>query len=140
MAYCIKPIEEEQCVSLSYEGESPLREIAAARNEAHELANARHWNRVMVDITRLRFVPTAPELLKFAKGSGNEIPRDARVALVVRPDQVQHAKLVEKAARKQGVFLSYFLDTGKAALWMQRSQAFRRSLTPKPGNAPICNP
>ena len=140
MAYSIKPIEEERCVSLSFEGESPLREIAAARNEAHGLANTRHWNRIMVDITRLRVVPTAPELLKFAKASGGEIPRDARVALVVRPEQVQHAKLVEKAARKQGVFLSWFLDSGKAARWMQRSQAFRRKLTPKPGNAPIYNP
>lgn len=27
--------------------------------------------------------------------------------------------LVEKAVRKDGVFLSYFLDPGEAALWLQ---------------------
>ncbi len=30
MAYFIKPIEEERCASLSYEGDIPPREIAAA--------------------------------------------------------------------------------------------------------------
>ncbi len=132
MAYFIKPIEEERCVSLSYEGEMPPREIAAARYEAHGVLNARRWSRLMVDLTRLRSVPTAPELFDFAKGFASQIPPHARVALLVRPEQVRDANLVEKVARKDGVFLSYFVDPGKAALWMQRSQPSRRKLAREP--------
>jgi hypothetical protein len=131
MAYFIKPIEEERCVSLSYEGELPPREIAAARYEAHGLLNARRWSRIMVDLTQLRSVPTSPQLFDFAKGFAGQIPPDARVALVVRPEQVRQANLVEKVARRDGMFLSYFVDPGKAALWMQRSQAVRRKLGPE---------
>jgi len=142
MAYFIKPIEEERCVTLSYEGEIPPREIAAARYEAHGLLNARRWSRIMLDLTQLRSVPTAPQLFDFAKGFAGQIPADARVALVVRPEQVRDANLVEKVARKDGVFLSYFVDPGKAALWMQRSQAFRWKLGPEPRfqKSQVCKP
>ena len=132
MAYVIKPVEEERCVTLSYEGEIPPRDIAAARYQAHGVLQARRWNRMMVDLTQLRSVPTAPQLFDFAKGFAGQIPADGRVALVVRPEQVKGANLVEKVARKGGVFLSCFVDPGKAALWMQRSQAFRRKLGPEP--------
>ncbi|HTL57126.1 MAG TPA: hypothetical protein VL361_15700 [Candidatus Limnocylindrales bacterium] len=130
MAYFIKPIEEERCVTLSYEGEIPPREIAAARYEAHGLLNARR-SRIIVDLTQLRSVPTAPQLFDFAKGFAGQIPTDGRVALVVRPEQVRQANFVEKVARRDGVFLSYFIDPAKAAVWMQRSQALRRRLGPK---------
>ncbi len=142
MAYFIKPIEEERCVSLSYEGEIPPREIAAARYEAHGVLNARRWSRMMVDFTRLRSVPTSPQLFDFAKGFAGQVPPDARVALVVRPEQVREANLVEKVARKDGVFLSYFIDPGKAALWMQRSQPLRRRLrpAPRPQQDRLCKP
>src|SRR5262245_47413013 len=142
MAYFIKPIEEERCMTLSYEGEIPPREIAAALYEAHGLLNARRWNRIMVDLTQLRSVPTAPQLFDFAKEFAGQISTNARVALVVRPEQVRQANFVEKVARKDGVFLSYFLDTGKAALWMQRSQALRRRLGPEPGfqKSQVCKP
>ncbi len=128
MAFCIKPVEEERCVTLSYEGEMPPREIAAARYEAHGLLKARRWNRIIMDVSQLRSVPKRSELFDFAKGFAGQIPHDARVALVVRHEQVRHASVIEKVARKDGVFLSYFVDPGKAALWMQRSQVFRRKL------------
>lgn len=142
MAYFIEPIEEERCVSLSYEGEMPPRDIAAARYEAHGVLNARRWSRLMVDLTRLRSVPTPPQLFDFAKGFARQVPPDARVALIVRPEQVRDANLVEKVARKDGVFLSYFIDPGKAALWMQRSLAFRKKLGPEPGfqQSQVCRP
>lgn len=137
MAYCIKPIEEERCVSLSYEGELQPRAIAAGRYEALGLLNARHWNRIMVDLTGLHLVPTVPQLFEFARGFVGQIPHEARVALVVSPEQVRHAKMVEEIARKSGVFLSFFINPGKAALWMQRSQPFRRKLASGPGKTEL---
>ena len=96
----------------------------------------------MVDLTELRSVPTARQLFDFAKGFAGQMPPDARVALVVRPEQVRHANLIEKVARKDGVFLSYFVDPGKATLWMQRSQSLRRRLEPEPGvqKSQLCKP
>ena len=132
MPYFIKPIEEERCVWLSYDGEMPPRDIAAARYEAHGVLNARRWSRMMVDLTRLRFVPTSAQLFDFAKGFAGQVPPDARVAVLVRPEQVRDASLVEKVARKVGVFLSWFVDSEKAALWMKRSQVFRRKLARNP--------
>ncbi len=132
MAYFIEPSEEERCVSLSYEGEIPPWEIAAARYEAHGVLKARRWSRMMVDFTRLRSVPTPPQLFDFAKGFAGQLPADARVAVLVRPEQVRDASLIEKVARKVGVFLSYFVDPERAALWIQRSQVFRRKLARNP--------
>jgi hypothetical protein len=43
------------------------------------------------------------------------------VALVVRPEQERHARLVQEVARRGRVFLTYFLDPGKAALWVKQS-------------------
>ena len=142
MAYFIKPIEEERCVTLSYEGDIPPREIAAARYEAHGLLNARRWSRMMLDLTQLRSVPTAPQLFDFAKGFAGHVPPDARVALVVRPEQVRQANFIEKVARRDGVFLSYFVDPEKAALWVQSSQAFRRKLglEPRFQKSQMCKP
>jgi hypothetical protein len=128
MAICIKPVEEERCITLSYEGEMPPREIAAARYEAQGLLKARRWKRIIMDVTQFRSVPKTSELVDFAKGFSDQVPLDARVALLVRPEQVRDANFVEKVARKAGVFLSYFVDPEKAALWMQRSQPFRRKL------------
>lgn len=96
----------------------------------------------MVDFTELQSVPTALQLFDFAKGFAGQIPPDARVALVVRPEQVRHANVIEKVARKEGVFLAYFVDPGRAALWMQRSQNLRRKFAPEPRfqKSPVCEP
>jgi len=123
MACFINPIEEDQCVCLSCEGEIPPRELAAVSYEAHALANARRWTRMMFDITQLRSSPTAAQLLDFAKILAGQVSRDARVAVVVRPDQARQANFLEKIARKSGVFLAYFLDPEKAAAWVKRTNA-----------------
>ena len=113
MAYFINPVEAERCVFLSYEGEMPPCELAAARYEAQGLLKTRSWFRMVVDITQMQSVPTPPQLYDFAKGLAVQVPRDARVALVVRPEQVKRASLVEKVAREDGVFLPYFSQSGK---------------------------
>jgi hypothetical protein len=65
------------------------------------------------------------------RGLPDSLALRARVALLVRPEQIRHANLIEKVARKAGVFLSYFLDPGKAALWIQRDRACRHRLAPE---------
>ena len=119
MSYFINSDEEAQCVFLTYVGKLPPIEAVAVRYEAGALLAARHWQRIVVDVTRLRSIPTAMDLFKLANGLSADLPPGARVALVVRPEQARHAKIVESVARDGGVFLTFFLDAEKAAAWVQ---------------------
>jgi len=119
MSYFINPDEEAQCVFLNYEDKMPPIEAVAVRYEAGALLAARHWHRIVVDVTRLRSIPTAMDLFKLANGLSADLPPGARVALVVRPEQARHAKVVEGVARDGGVLLTFFLDAEKAAAWVQ---------------------
>jgi hypothetical protein len=97
MSYFINPVREDRCVFLSYEGETPAVELSAARYEADAVLDRRRWHRLVVDVTQLQSVPTALELFDFASGLSSNIARRGRV------------------------FLTYFLDPGKAALWVKQS-------------------
>jgi len=131
MAYFINPIEGEQCLCVSCEGEIPLEDLAGVGWEAHGLLNIKRWFRMLIDITQLRSSHKASQLIDFSKALAGKFPRNARVALVVRSDQTMQANLFEKISRKHGMFLAYFLDPGKAALWIQRSSTpSRRKLDP----------
>lgn len=121
MSYFITPVREDQCVFLSYEGVMSAVELSAARYEADALMDQHHWHRLVVDATQLQSVPTVSELLSFAGRLSSDISRARRVALVVSPKQERNAKLVQKAARRGRMFLTYFLDPDKAALWVKQS-------------------
>ena len=121
MSYFINPVGEDRCVFLSYEGEMPAVELSAARYEADAVLDQHRWHRLVVDVTQLQSVSTVPELFDFASGLSSNVCRTRRVALVVRPEQEPHARLVQKVARRGRVFLTYFLNPDKAALWVKQS-------------------
>lgn len=121
MSYAIKPVEEDRCVLLTCEGETPVVEFSAARSEANAVLDERHWNRLIVDVSRLRSAPRVRELFDLAKGLSSSVPRPTRVALVVRPEQEPHARLLQKAARTRRVFLAYFPALERAASWLRRT-------------------
>jgi len=126
MSYFINPVGEDRCVFLSYEGEMPALELSAARYEADALLDQHRWHRLVVDVTQLQSLPTALELFDFARGLSSNSPASRRVALVVRPEQEHLARLVQKAARCGRMFLTYFLDPDKAALWVKQSPGRQR--------------
>ena len=121
MSYFINPVGEDQCVFLSYEGEMPVVELSAARNAVDAVLDQHHWHRLLVNVTQLQSVPTARELLAFARGLSSIISQTRRVALVVRPEHERHARLFQNVARRGRVFLTYFLDPDKATLWVKQS-------------------
>ena len=121
MSHFINPVEEDRCVFLSYGGEMPAVELSAARYEADTVLDQHRWQRLVVDVTQLQSVPTVPEIFDLASGLSSDITRTRRVALVVRPEQERHARLVQKVARHGRVFLTYFLNPDKAALWVKQS-------------------
>ena len=121
MSHFINPVRADRCVFLSYEGETPAVELSAARYEADAVLDERRWHRLVVDVTQLQSVPTALELFDFASGLSSNSTRARRVALVVRPEQERHARLVQEVARRGRVSLTYFLDPDEATLWVKQS-------------------
>ena len=117
----INPVKEDQCVFVAYEGEMTRVELMAARYEANELLSVKRWNRMVVNVAELRFTPMTLELIDLASDLSSDLPPSTRIALVVRPDQVKDAKLIERVAHIEGVFLNFFLDPEKAALWVKQS-------------------
>jgi len=99
----------------------PSAELSAARSEANGVLGQHHWNRMLINVTQMQSVPTPAQLFDHTKAISSEVPRGARVALLVRPEQVRSARLVEQVARHGRVFLAYFLNPDKAALWVKQS-------------------
>ena len=127
MPFFINPVEDDRCVFVSYAGEMPSVELSAARREANGVLSQHNWNRMLIDVTQLQSSPTPAQLFDHTKGISSEVPRGARMALLVRPDQVQSARLVERIARNDGVFLAYFLDPDKARAWVKPSNVSRQT-------------
>ena len=119
MSYFIDPVEEEQCVFLNDEGELSLVEAEAACQEVGELLSAKRWNRILVDVTGLRSIPKGEELFDLGRTLSRIAPPSVRIALVVKPDQTEHAKLIEAAARNRGTFLTLFVNVEEAEAWVR---------------------
>jgi hypothetical protein len=127
MSYFINPVKEDECVFLTYEGDVSLIEIIAIRYETSALLARKRWNRIVVDITELQSFLAAQELSELAKGLSEDLPRNARIALVIRPEQEGHAKLIESTARNEGVLLAFFFDVGEATNWAKEIKPHERT-------------
>ena len=92
MPCCINPVKEAQCVFVTYEGEMTRLEIMAARYEANGLLLRKRWNRIVVNIAKLRSTPMTMELIDLASDLSSDLPASTRIALVTRPDQAEDAK------------------------------------------------
>ncbi len=119
MSYFINPVEEDQCVFVTYDGKMTVVEFMAARYEANELLSVRRWNRMVVNIAELRSTPMTLELIDLASDLSSDLPPGTRIALVVRSDQVKDAKLAERIARIEGVLMTYFFDAEEATTWVK---------------------
>jgi hypothetical protein len=128
MPFRISPVEREECVLVAFEGDTPSEEIAAVRQEVETLLTARRWRHVLVDATAMHTVLNVIELFELGKRLLGNLPRDARVALVVRENQASHARFLEKSARGNGLFLTFFVEAQRAQAWIRRDSQERSSL------------
>lgn len=126
MSYFINPVEEEQCVFLSYEGDMPPLELVAARYEASGVLAAKQWNRLVVDVTQSQSV-TALEVLEFVRGMASTALQGNRVAFVVRPEQARYIGLIKDIGRNRGVILSLFYDAENATTWVNDASHMERA-------------
>jgi len=136
MSYFINPVKEDQCVFVSYEGEMTRVEIMAARYAANELLSMKRWNKIVVNIAGLRSTPMTLELIDLASDLSSDLPPGTRIALVVRSDQVERAKLVERVARIEDVLLTYFFDVEEATIWA-KGMNFHERIKPQCAGNPV---
>jgi hypothetical protein len=118
MSYFLNPVEEKECVFLTCEGIIPDAKTEVVLAALRALLVWKQWHRIVVDLTAMRSSnPGDPLNIGISLLRG--VLRGARVALIVRPDQAMRARLLEKTARHDGVFLAFFLDADKAEAWVQ---------------------
>lgn len=118
MPYAMEKLEEEQCVAVTYDATAEVSEIIAARKTVAKVLVENRWKRVLVDVTAMKMVPKAAELLDLGASLTKTLPRSARVALVARTDQARHAKLLETVVRSHGTLLTWFSDSQRARAWL----------------------
>ncbi len=118
MPYFLNPVEENECIFLTCEGVIPDAKTEVVLEALRGLLLWKQWHRIVVDLTAMQSSnPGGPLGIGISLLRG--VLRGARVALIVRPDQAMRARLLEKAARHDGVFLALFLDATKAEAWVQ---------------------
>jgi hypothetical protein len=131
------PVREDECVFITYKGEASVNEMMSTRYVANRYLTLKHWNRIVVGITEWRSRPTFLELSSLASNLSSELPSNTRVALVVRPNQVEQAKIIERLARNEGVSVAYFFEEREAKNWVQGSIANTSPNTAR--TCPMCS-
>lgn len=119
MAHSINPINEGQCLALTYTGEIAPLEVVAARYAITEMLETKNWNRLMLDVTSLSATQTALVLFDLAGGAFAGVPQNTRIAIVVRPDEMQRARILETPPQENGVAIAIFQDPSNATCWLQ---------------------
>jgi hypothetical protein len=136
MPHALDSVPKPEGPLASREADITLTEAESGQQAIIQLLASHQPTRLLIDATAIRPVPTPSHLFDFVKSLSHSLPRAARVVLVVRPDQVRHSRLIERAARKTGTFLTYFTDRQKAQRWV-RGPAFPRLCLSSP--APGCD-
>jgi hypothetical protein len=121
MSCCVNPVKEEQCLFVTHQGNSPFHEMWFTRYAANKYLVLKHWNRIVVDITNLRPMPTTMEVISLASDLSSDLPRSTRIALVISPEQAEYGKLVERVARIEGVNLHIFFEIADAKEWAKET-------------------
>jgi hypothetical protein len=119
MAHFINPINEGQCLALTYTGELAPLEVVAARYAITEMLETKHWNRLMMDVTSLSATQTALVLFDLAGGAFAGVPHNTRIAIVVQPEEVRRARILETPPQEKGVAIAIFKDASNATRWLQ---------------------
>lgn len=132
MSCYLNPVEDDQCVFIAYEGEMMTAEAGSMQQETGVLLGIKQWNRVVIDLTQLESVPPALDLFEFSEYLFLDLPRGTWIALVLRPEQMGHARYFENIARNRGVLLICFDDMENAGAWIKISPVLK--------TANECNP
>ena len=116
MSYTILLSDDQKYIVVTVEG-SITRKIAMQHNlEAHALGKKLGIQRYLVDATRARNTESMLKGYQFAYEDMNETPeidRDARVALLVAPDDHSH-DFIETVSKNAGLNVTIFRDRKSA--------------------------
>ena len=117
MSCLVNSVKEDQCLLVTYKGNSPFHEMLSTRYASNRYLAIKHWNRIVVDIRNLQPMPTTMEVIELASDLSSDLPRSARIALVINPEQAEYGKLVERVARIEGMNVHIFYEIVSATAW-----------------------
>jgi hypothetical protein len=118
MSYFLNPVEEKQCLFLTCEGSMPEVQAEDAWKALCALLERKRWHRAVVDL-RATQSSKSEDLFNLGISLLRNMPRNARVALIVRWDHAKYAGLLERTAWNAEVYLTCFVDTEEAEAWVQ---------------------
>jgi anti-anti-sigma regulatory factor len=119
MTSFLNPVQEERCLFITCEGEMRIAELLELHQQLTRILAKHSLRRVLLDVTCANYVSTALELFMFASAVSSSLPRGTRMALIVRPGQARHAKVLAEFMRRGGTLLTNFLDPEKAEAWLK---------------------
>ena len=116
--YSIRLSTKNECVILSCEGNMSLADLVVVWQKVQSLLAETGWQRILVDVTRLRTFPETEQLFDFAKLLWKSFPKNGRLAMEVRWDQSGPAKFLEMLVRSVGIYLTVFVSEQQAQRWL----------------------
>ena len=118
MAYAVELVKDAKYVSVVLTGEVTRNDVENARDEANLTLTANGWNRLLVDVTRGNRKLSVAEDFEFTSEHQSSFPAGVRMALVVRPDELEYFRFIENVAQNRGVNMKLFLDKIQALNWL----------------------
>jgi hypothetical protein len=118
MAYTINLVKDAKYISLLFTDEVTMNDVENARDEVDIALTANSWNRLLVDLSRSKLEMSFFEHFKFTSEHQSHFPKGGRLALVVRPDEMEHYQFIEDVSRNRGVNLKLFSEKGQACNWL----------------------
>ncbi len=119
MQFGVNTVTGAPYVVIAYERELPWPEITSLRPEVGRGLSESRLKGILFDVSVLRTAPEAGELYELSQRLAQMAPESTRIALVVRPDQLLHAKRLGELARASGRTLAVFITRDNAEVWLQ---------------------
>lgn len=118
MAYTVELVKDAKYVSVVLTGKVTRNDVENARDEANLALTANGWNRLLVDVTRGNRKLSVAEDFEFTSEHQSSFPVGVRMALVVRPDELEYFRFTENVAQNRGVNMKLFRDKIQALNWL----------------------
>lgn len=118
MSYTMDLVKDAKYISLVFMGEVTMNDVENARNEVDIKLTSSSWNRLLVDLSRSNLRLSFFEHFKFTSEHQSHFPKGGRLALVVRPEEMEYYKFIEDVSQNRGVNLKLFSEKGQACNWL----------------------
>ncbi len=123
MAFEMHAVDSLEYVHLVFAPETTLRDLEESRGAVLEELTARQWHSVLLDSSQMMSTFSPIDIYTVTSSLGESFGAHIRMALVIRPDQLENGTFSETVAQNRGFQLRCFVDRSPAQQWLADSQA-----------------